>query len=268
MDATPFYLLNQLPGVTGDFIWGTANVLSLWFGVRVFGGRPALVLLSYQALYTAYLGQVSGVTVAGLALLWWGMHRERWHVAGLGGFLAATKFQLAGTLGLALWLLAAVSWRDRLKTLILPAGLAVLSVLIRPQWPQMLLDRLQNAPPEASGSVSLWPLLGLGTLLLWLPVLLVKMPPGKRVVLVGICAALATPYFQQNDLVHLWALPIGYVPLVGYIGYLFPITLYAIFDVLSALLLGFYAYVLYSVYREPAARGTKPEALSMGGIYS
>lgn len=245
----PFYILNQLPGVMGDLIWGTVNVLCLWLAARVFSGRPTMVLFTYQALYTAYLGQVSGITLAGLALLWWGMSRERWYLAGFGGLLAATKFQIAGTFGLAIWLLTDVHWSDRVKVLILPTAIAVLSVIVRPEWIPNLIDRLQNAGPNAEGSVSLWEFVGPAALLLWVPVLWLKMPFGKRLVLVGLCAALATPYFQQNDLVHLWALPVGYLPMIGNIGFLFVTVQYIVFDVLAAILFVFYLYVLSTNYR-------------------
>ena len=69
-------------------------MFGIWFAVRVFGGKSPLALLSYQMLFVCFYGQIAGVIVAGLALLWWSLERKRWLLAGIGAALALIKWQM------------------------------------------------------------------------------------------------------------------------------------------------------------------------------
>lgn len=239
-----FMAMDALPGELGYLVWGTANIGAVFFATRVFGGNVPILLFSYQMLYTAFFGQITGLTCGGLALLWWGMARGWWQIAGFGLLLAATKFQIGATYGLALWLLADVRWRDRWQVLIIPLAVGILSLVWHPTWPFDLLERLQDNPPDSRGNISLWVWIGPLALVLWLPVLALKLTPGQRLVGVGAAAALALPYFQQNDLLHLFMLPVGWLGLLGNWGYAFGVLGDAAFQVLALVPLVAYGWVL------------------------
>ncbi len=261
-----FELLVLLPAEWDFLVWGTLNVLMYWIAIRIFGGRPVIALLSYQAFYSADYGQIYGLTTLGLGLLWWGMARGRWNMAGFGGLLASTKFQIGGTLGLAIWLLAPVTWSQRLRVLILPTMIAVLSIIIDPDWPGGLLDRLQNAPPDTLGNISLWGWIGPLAALLWLPVIFLDLPMGRRVVAVAAAAGLAMPYFQQSDLVHLYMLPVGWVPLLGNLGYLLLVLQWEALRLLTIVAAVVYVWSfwphLQSIWRHTTSRERQSEVES------
>ena len=218
-----FSLIHALPGPIGYILWGLLNIAGVWLAARVFGGSAGWALISYQMIYTVFYGQISGVIVGGLALLWWGMAAGRWPVAGLGMIIALTKYTFGLPLALALWLLAEVSWWDRLKVLIIPVAVGLVSLVVYPLWPVQLLHTLASNPPNSDGSIALWRWIGPLALLLWLPVLTLPMPTTPRVILLTATLALALPYFQQTDLVALYILPIGWLALLGNLGYFYPL---------------------------------------------
>jgi len=216
------WLVSLLPFPLGYIVWSVAGILCLFFAARVFGGHPALVLLVFQTFYVVFLGQITGILIGGLALSWWGMAHRRWHIAGLGLLIAAAKFQIGVAFGLLLLLAADISWRERLRVLLLPAVGAVLSLLFRPAWPLDLLARIQAHPPYDWASISLWRWIGPSALLLWLPPLLLPLARRDRLIALAAACPLALPYFQQADLLTLFVLPVGWLPvLLGNLGYLF-----------------------------------------------
>lgn len=217
-----FQGLALLPGQhTAYILWCIINVLGIWFAVRVFGGSAPLTLVCYQTLFGCFYGQITGVIVAGLALLWWSLERRRPLLAGLGAALALIKWQMGIPLCVGLALLADASWYDRLRTLLVVLLLTLLSLLVYPNWPLLVIDRLMTEPPIRFGDVSLWPRLGVATLLLWLPALLLPMARGRRYAALCATVALALPYFQQTGLLALFVLPLGLFPLLGNILYLY-----------------------------------------------
>jgi len=161
------------------------------------------------------LGQFDGFVILGLVLLDWGLQQQHDWVAGLGLSLALIKPQLG--LPLATYFLLR---RRRFWPLLVLAGIAVLSILLWPGWPRDLLTRLQQEPPIRLGNVSLWPFMGSGALLLWLPATLLPMPPARRQTLLAATSALALPYFQSHSLMLLYVMPIGLLPLLANIGFL------------------------------------------------
>jgi hypothetical protein len=215
-----FNALDLLPFELGYVLWNLLNLAGMWLALRVFNGPRALTLFSYQMLYILYYGNIVGVILGALALAWWALHRNRFLIAGLGFFVAATKFQLGIPLGLALWLLADISWYTRLRSLLVALIGLLASLVIWPGWPLELYDRLLTSPPYAMGNVSLWPILGPVVLLLLLPPLLLKLSTTRRLIAWTAAIALVLPYFQQTDLLGLFVLPVGRLPLLGNIGYL------------------------------------------------
>ncbi len=216
-----FKLLSLLEFNLALTLWTTANVLGIWFAGRVFGGRSGLALLTYQMFYVVFYGQIIGVIVAGLALLWWGLCSRRWHIAGLGLILACTKYQAGFPLGLALWLLADITWRERIRVLIVPTVITVISLILYPLWPLGIIASYNQRAVINHANITLWRYIGPLSLILWLPVLIVPMTRAKRIILVAATASLALPYFQNADLLALFVLPIGWVAILGNVGFLF-----------------------------------------------
>ena len=164
-------------------------------------------------------GQITGILLAGLVLFWWSLHRKRWHVAGLASLFAVGKYHWGIPLTLAIWLLAPLTWRQRFKALIVPTIVAFISLIVYPLWILDVINDLEKAPPEASASVSIWAWLSVGALLFWIPVLLLPLKPHRRLMAIATTLPLAMPYFQQADLVVLFALPVGWIGWLGNIGW-------------------------------------------------
>jgi len=254
-----FGALAALPESLQLGLFFVANILATWLAARVFGGAPALAVLNYQLLYGVYYGQLTGIIIGGLALFHWGLASRRWLLAGTGLLIGCAKFQLGVPLALVLWLLSDAPWRVRLKALIIPAVAAGLSLVIYPLWPLEVAERIMVAnPPNDWGSVSLWRWVGPLALLLWLPTLLLPMPRQRRLVAVIATAALALPYFQQADLIALYALPVGWLSLLGNVGFLFSTHAWYALQAVVIVPLTAYIWVIARAWSE--ARRAQPVA--------
>lgn len=242
--APLFVALGTLPTMPVYLLWSAANVGAVWFAARVFGGKGCLVLLSYQMFYLLYQGQLTGIVIGALGLLWWGMAHRRWYIAGIGLIIAATKFQTGMTLGLILLLMAPISPTDRLRILVIPSIAAAFSFAVYPGWIGATLTTLQTNPPNVSGNISLWRWLGPGALLFWIPPLVIPIDWRKRLVALGATATFAVPYFQQVDLLALFVLPVGWLPVLGNLGYLITIIDYAALQMLVIIPLLLYGFIL------------------------
>jgi hypothetical protein len=230
-------------------IWAVVNIAGVWFAARVFGGSASIALLSYPMLYSVFYGQITGVIVAGLALLWWGLHRHKAWVAGIGILLAAIKWQMGVPLIIALWIMAEVSWRERLHAVIVPLVVGLASLVVYPLWIIDVLRRLSEQPPVTFGSISLWQYFGALSLLLWLPPLSLPLPKGRRLVAVAAAGALAIPYYQHTGLIALFVLPVGWLGLLGNLGYLYVVLGEIGFAALSVVGLIAYGWALYNRHR-------------------
>lgn len=214
-----FALLAKLPLSLCYLLWSGINILGVFFAARVFAGKGIVALLSYQMLYTLMYGGISGVIAGALALCWWSLLNKKWYLAGLGIAIASGKFQLGITGGLILLYMADISWKDRLRALIVPALIAVASLFLYPGWHLQLLESIITDPPNSFGSISLWRWLGAWSLLLCIPPLLLPLTPQRRFIALVAASALVLPYFQQSDLLFLLAMPIGMAGLLGNLGY-------------------------------------------------
>lgn len=214
-----FALLDALPGYTGFILWGLANILGVWVATRTFGGKPMITLISYQMFYTLFYGQIAGVIAAGLALMWWGIAQRKWEIAGLGLTLALTKLQIGIPVGLTLLMVTNISWYARLRVLLVALTITMISLILYPNWPLKILEGLETVPPDNRGSISFFPLIGALALLFWLPPLVMPMSGGRRVIAMGAAASMALPYFQSNDLIILALFPVGWLGLLGNLGF-------------------------------------------------
>jgi hypothetical protein len=216
-----FWVWSRLPPLWGYAAWALLNLGATCFAARVFGGRLAPALLSVQTISALFIGQITGLMIGALALGWWGLAHRRWALAGFGFWLASIKLQIGLPFGLLLWLVAGISWRERLRILILPAALSLVSLVAFPGWPLGLLERVQAYAPWDWSSISLWTWTGPLALLLFLPPLLLKMDKPERFLALAAAVPLAVPYFQQADLLVLYVLPVGWLPVIlGNLGLL------------------------------------------------
>jgi len=215
-----FSLLKLLPFQIAYSIWCLVNILCLVYTVRVFGGKAMLVLISYQFFTSLYYGNISGILAGGLALCWWGLSHRAWNVAGLGLLIAMTKYQV-GLLGLILIWYAAISWREFFRLMLVPLFIGLLSVIIYPYWPITMLHKLSGFSFMNLG-ITLWIYIGAWCLIFWIPALLLPLKKPARFLALFCLISFATPYFQHIDLLTLFAFPMGWLPLLGNIGYLFP----------------------------------------------
>ncbi len=213
-------VLDKVPFLAAYLVWTAVNLFGVWFAARVFGGRSVLALLSYQMFYLIFYGQISGILIGALGLLTWAVTHKRWDLAGIAFLVAATKPQTGALIGIFILLCAPITWRERLRILPIPAAGMILSLIVYPNWIFQLLQTWQAQPANAFGSISLWQWFGPFCLVLWLPVFLIKMKPDMRFRALVATSMLALPYFQQADLIVLFVLPCGWLPLLGNLGYL------------------------------------------------
>ena len=216
-----FQLLKLLPFDAAYGIWGLLNILAVFFAVRVFNGKAILVLASYQLISSLFYGQIGGLITGGLAICWFGLVHKKWYIAGLGLILAVTKFQVGLTLGLLLIWYSGARWRDFLSILILPALIGLISIFLYPIWPIDVLMKISQFPYIHLG-ITFWYFIGAWSLLFWIPALLLPLSRPQRFIALFSLSIFAVPYFLQFDLLILFSLPIGWLPLGGYIGLLFP----------------------------------------------
>jgi hypothetical protein len=239
-----FAALSKLPLDLAYVIWSITNILSAFFAVRVFGGKVIMTVISYQMFYSLIYGNIMGLIVGGLALCWWGLVNNKWYIAGLGIALASTKFQTGLTGSLILLLMAEVSWKDRFRVMVVPALIWLISLVVYPGWPLQLLNNIINHPPDNLGSISLWRWIGPWALILWLPPFLLQLKPQQRFILLVATMGLALPYFQQTDLLFLLVLPIGWIGLLGNLGYFMGLYGWAALQLLAVFPLSVYVLTL------------------------
>ena len=239
-----FKLLSLLPLNLGYATWCALNILGVFLAVRVFGGKAPMALLSFQMLYSLIIGQISGLIVGGLALCWWGLVNKKWYLAGIGIALASCKYQMGLVGSLILLFSAGISWKDWLRTLLVPVLIWAASLIIFPGWPLEVYQLLLNNPPNDQGSLSLWRWVGPWALLLWLPPLVLRLSPQRRLLALVAASSLAVPYFQSNDLLWLLVMPIGWVGLLGNLGYLLGVLGWGVLQLLAILPLVVYMAAL------------------------
>lgn len=216
-----FKALTAVPYTIGFIIWNMANIAGVFVALRIVGGgnKVPFALFTYQMFYTLYYGNIIGILLGGLALYWWGLTHRRWYTAGIGLVIALTKYQLGLSFGLIFLLIVDISWHNRLRVLVVPFVVFLLSLVFYPLWPVESIQIILNNPPNSLGNISLWRWLGPFALILWFPPLFLQLPAQSRLVALAATAALALPYFQQTDLLALFVLPIGWLPLVGNLGF-------------------------------------------------
>lgn len=249
----PFFtLLTHLPFDLAAIIWDLMGIACLWTACRVFNSRLTPILIGYQALYILFYGQITFVLVGGLALAWWSMAHQKLDLAGLGFTIAATKYQVGIIFALLLWLVAPISWRNRLRILILPVIIVLATMVLYPTWVQNTIATFLVSPPNDFASISLWRWIGPWALLLFVPPLFVPSPK-KHLLLFAVAATLALPYFQQADLICLFLFVPYWIALMGNLGFLYIWFSWPALQMLAVVPLAAYIWFLGRTIRPPLA---------------
>jgi len=214
-----FKVLSLLPIGISYVIWNILNVSMNWIGFRIFRGNMPIAFLTYQFAFCLFYGQIVGLLVGAVALFWWAIVSERYVAAGLLLSVAVIKPQLGLPLVITLMLITDMTWHNRIKVGLISMIPAVISLLIYPTFISDVYTAAMNQVPNDLGSISLWRYIGAWSLILWIPTVLLPLSDGRRLVAVLTTTALATPYFQQTDLLMLYTLPIGWVGIFGNVAY-------------------------------------------------
>ncbi len=183
-----------------------ASIAGLTFAAHTFGGKTWMLFLSFPFAWTLYYGQIDGLAVAGLALAWWAVRREKPLLAGAGLMLASIKPQLTLPLVVLFWWWSSPKW----KTLLIPFAVLLLSVLQWGFWIPAWLAHLNTAGwlVSLSRNISLFPELGWWVALIWLPIGLIPLSKERKVIAFAAGTALSMPYFPLPSAVLLFSLPL------------------------------------------------------------
>lgn len=242
-----FLLLSKLPFYFSYLIWVTINLLGVFFAARSLGGKPALVMITYQMLYGIYYGQIIGVIAGGLGLMWLGLIERKWWIAGLGLLLAGAKLQSGLIIALMILLFANTPWKEKIKVIIFSGLFVVLSLALYPGWPLDLYLTIVSNPANADGSISLWRWFGPYALLLLIPPLIIRTSKENRFLMVLSAIPLSIPYFQQADLITLMVFPIGWLAtFAGNISFSYIFLGYTGLQMSFIVPLGLYLYAIFS----------------------
>jgi hypothetical protein len=253
------FILEKVPFSIAYIIWALINVGSTWFAGRVFGGRRGFSVLNYQLLFVLSYGQITGIILGGLALAWWGLASKKFHIAGLGFLIAAIKPQLGAMIGIIMLLLSDTHWNERLKTLVVPLFGFLVTTVIYPHWIQNILIALDNGLVNFTGNLSLWKYLGVWSLTLLIPPLLIKTSREKRFLFLIVAAMLSLPYLQQTGLLALYVFPFGWLALLGNLGFLVPLLGWEYLQLLAIVPMIIYMVFLVQGIRASFGRNNSPE---------
>lgn len=243
----PLYnLFSFLPLYAAYGVLVILNIAGIFFAARVFKSPAALILISYQSLYNIFYGNITGLVVGGLGMLWFGLASRKWWLAGTGLLLAGAKYQSGLLFAGLLFLYADLPWKEKAKSLVVPLVVFLGSLIVDLMWPLELVKRILSAPPNADGSISLWNWMGPAALIFLIPPLVLRIPREERLLLALAAVPLAVPYFQQTDLLGLMVLPTGWlVALGGNISYTFPLLGHLGLQIAFIVPLVLYLYALY-----------------------
>ena len=241
-----FALLRLPPEPVAYLLLSLACIAGLIYALHVFGGRHWMVFTSFAFAWTLIYGQIDAIVVGGLALAWWAVQQERPVWLGAGLVLASLKPHLALPLGLLLWW-----WSpSRLKSLIVPGIVFVLSLLAYGFWIPEWLERLRDIDylTELTRNLSIHPETGNWIWLLWPLVVALPLPRPRKLIAVAAATAFTMPYFPLPSAVLFLVMPVPVwvywllqIPALGpWLGY----WLYLPMKIVPPLLLLWAAYPL------------------------
>ncbi len=198
-----FYILGYLSNMLSYTIWIILNALGFWYAQRTFRIRSVWYLVNYLTLASLSLGQVTGLVIAGVAMVYVGVKQDRRHLIGGGLLLALVKPHLTiVALLILLWPYLRADYQ-RVRFLIIPVLFFVISLIIYGNWPYIWWERLQSHPPTSlpgnTGHIELWQWIGPIAFLLWF-LLLLPISQDTRFKLALLIPFLANPYAPSYDL--------------------------------------------------------------------
>jgi hypothetical protein len=240
--------LDLLPLWLTYVVWTSVSVACIFFASRIFGSNTVLILFCYQTLQVLYMGQYSGILVGGLALLWWGVTHKHWNIAGIGLIIAASKYHTGLIPAMILLYYSHASWRERLKVFYIPVVIGIISLMLYQFWPLHVLENYRANPANDWGSVAPWKYIGPIVLLVWIPSFLLKLNRNEKILLLFATLPLGMPYFQAADLLILYVLPIGFLPMLSYIGFFRPFIGYAVDNILIIIPLFIYLKIVVPAF--------------------
>jgi hypothetical protein len=240
-------------------IWNLINTLGIVFAARVFGGRAGVALISYQMMFAVYYGQIAGVIVAGLAWYWWFMLQRKPLIAGIGAIFALIKPQLGFPLLIAIGMTGDDKWRNRIVSSLPVFGIFALSLLTFGNWTAEWFARFSYDPPNTLASITLWDYVGPTILVLWIPAILLPMDAESRLIIIAAASSLAVPYYQQTGLISIYVLPVGWLGLLGNLGFLMAFGGFAALEWLIIVPIIAYVWMVYRSIRQIRQFGWKPK---------
>jgi hypothetical protein len=239
----PFALVSP---TLGYIAWSALNFVGILYANRVFSGRYGLAFASLHFMMGINSGQVVGVVCAGLAFTYQMLETRHYYLAGLGATVALTKFHWCGIILAVMVLYSSVGWRAWLQIALAPLLAMLVSLAIWGDWVAVLYIRLHQHP--VVGYVWLWREIGPITLVLWIPVLLLRMDLKRRLILAGCCIQLATPYAGEGDFNFVWAF-YHTLPLVSWAELaIYPVTSIEVHALFACAVLGLYCYQLLPLF--------------------
>lgn len=226
-----FWILGRLPWKYDYLALMLVSIPIMIVAVHWGGGKYWKLFLSFPFFWIMAYGQIDAFIVAGLALSWWALRRERYWLMGTGIVLACfLKPQLGIIPSFYLWLLAKNKW----KPLAIPGILFSISLW---QWGLTwpLSWYLAAANQVAVGdwaNASLHNWIGKWTLLFWLPAILLPTSRLGKLRMVIAALALSFPYFPVYEMILFLVFPtsliewaLSGIPLFGFykLGWLLPL---------------------------------------------
>jgi hypothetical protein len=239
-----FWLLEKIPHSLSFIIWASANVFCTFISSRLFGGKSWAALMSYQMIYVVFYGQITGIILGSLALAWWGLANKKYHLAGFGFLISATKPQL-GILSVILWYFSDLHWKEKFKVLIIPALGLLVTTITYPQWISNIFSSINSGNVDLTGNISLWQYIGPWSLLFLVPPLVLKLPKESKILLLIVGSLISVPYMQQTALLAVYVFPFGWISMLGNLGFFFPILSYEVIRFLVIVPLIIYLIMLF-----------------------
>lgn len=228
----------SIPEHNGYIVFMAFSLAAFVVSAHLLGGKPILVLISAQMLWILWWGQIEIFGVLAVLLGWYALQRGQaeqqaaesqpdqknkpiaWIIMFLALTFATFKPQISLVPTLALWWW---SGRDRWKSMLALVGLVIFSLWAWGPWPVWYAQGVIRY--ATGGHAGMWNAsLGLWTLPLFIPALMLPLNRQERIIALAATAQLASPYlpYYSTILLLCFAIPpwayffafLGFLPLV------------------------------------------------------
>ncbi len=187
-----------------------ASTAAIILALRISKGKALKLLLGFPFIWNIWYAQLETFSAVGLLMLWHGLKKQDSRILNLGFILASFKPHITFPAALLVWLWLP-SWKERLKAISGLLLLGLLSLLVfGPHWPIEWINTVRQAPFfESYNNSSLFPFLGFGALVLWIPIFIIPLRKEDRFLAAIATTLLTIPYapvYSQLAL-YFWAFP-------------------------------------------------------------